>query len=175
MSRTHRSSTGQHPATQKTRTGQVRTAAMAMAIAGVAVVGLLTGGLATERTADSPSSSTAFPAWGTTDVGGVVVDGAHVDMGVVPLDVTVVPTWTLTNTTTDSIAFGDPHASVIEGCCPGPLVLGDTVLAAGESTRLAFPLQMHAGMDGPHDFDVHVPIAGTDTYLTLRVTGDFRG
>jgi hypothetical protein len=112
-------------------------------------------------------------ASGVATAAGLQVDGAEVAMGHVPNDVTVVPEWTITNTTDHPVTLGEPHASVIEGCCPGPLELTVATLAPGESTQLTFPLQMHDGMDGPHDFDIHVPVLGTDEYLTLGVIGTF--
>lgn len=111
---------------------------------------------------------------GVTSSGPIEVVGSTIAMGDVPLDVTVVPTWTLTNTGTEPVELFEPHASVIEGCCAGPLQLGATTLSPGESTDLAFPLQMHPGMDGPHEFLVHVPLDPTGTQvLELEVTGDF--
>lgn len=113
---------------------------------------------------------------GMVDQGGLVVEGAVIDLGIVPLDTTVTPTWTITNTGSKPVVLGEAHASVIEGCCPGPLTYSDPLLEPGEATMLAFPLQMHAGMDGPHDFDVHVPYGeGPDDYLTLKVVGNFTG
>lgn len=112
-------------------------------------------------------------ASGWAELAGIEVRGAELAMGQVPNNVTVVPEWTLTNTGDSSVTLGEPHASVIDGCCPGPLELTATTLAPGESARLTFPLQMHDGMDGPHDFDVHVPVTGTGDYLTLGVTGTF--
>lgn len=111
---------------------------------------------------------------GVASAGPIEVVGSNIAMGDVPLDVTVVPTWRLTNTGTEPVELFEPHASVIEGCCPGPLQLGTQVLSPGESTDLVFPLQMHAGMDGPHEFLVHVPLDPTGTQvLELEVTGDF--
>lgn len=120
----------------------------------------------------------AAPPIATSEVvesGGLVVDGARIDLGTVPLDVTVTPMWTITNASSEVVQLGQPHASVVEGCCPGPLTLSDATLEPGESSRMAFPLQMHAGMDGPHDFDVHVPFGESDDYLTLKVVGNFTG
>ena len=120
----------------------------------------------------------AAPAAASSEVverGGLVVEGARIDLGTVPLDVTVTPTWTITNTSSEVVQLGEPHASVVEGCCPGPLTLSDATLEPGESSMMAFPLQMHAGMDGPHDFDVHVPFGESDDYLTLKVVGNFTG
>lgn len=107
--------------------------------------------------------------------GGLVVEGARVDLGTVPLDVTVTPTWTITNTSSEVVRLGEPHASVVEGCCPGPITLSAFTLEPGESSVMAFPLQMHAGMDGPHDFDLHVPFGDSADYLTLKVVGTFSG
>lgn len=112
-------------------------------------------------------------AYGLAESGGVVVEGSEIEMGRVPLNVTVTPTWTLFNQGTETVTFGEPHASVVEGCCPGPLNLSSSSLAPGESAQLTFPLQMHPGMDGPHRFDVHLPVGVDGEYLTLGVTGDF--
>lgn len=114
-----------------------------------------------------------FSVYGLAESGGVVVEGSEVEMGRVPLNVTVTPTWTLFNQGAETVTFGEPHASVVEGCCPGPLQLSAFSLAPGESAELTFPLQMHPGMDGPHRFDVHLPVGGDGDYLTLGVTGDF--
>lgn len=150
------------------------------ASAAVAFFGLV-GFLFANRAANPPETGPMgglmyeanMQASGTAVAAGVEVDGAEVAMGQVPNNVTVVPQWTITNASAQTITLGEPHASVIEGCCPGPLELTATTLAPGESTQLTFPLQMHDGMDGPHDFDIHVPIAGTDDYLTLGVSGHF--
>lgn len=67
----------------------------------------------------------ATPSVATSEVverAGLVVEGARIDLGTVPLDVTVTPTWTITNTSAAVVQLGEPHASVIEGCCPGPLI-----------------------------------------------------
>lgn len=71
--------------------------------------------------------------------------------------------------------LGEPHAEVVEGCCPGPLQLGSAKLAAGKSTEFAFPLQMHPGMDGPHEFSIHIPVErdGAKALLELTTTGHF--
>jgi hypothetical protein len=98
-------------------------------------------------------------------------------MGWVPLNVAVRPAWTLANTGASSVVLGEPHPEVRAGCCPGPFRFGRRELAPGQSTTLTFELAMHPGMDGWHDFAVHVPViteAGEDV-LSLVVTGDFRG
>ncbi len=81
-----------------------------------------------------PASSgleSSFITYGAASLDGVLVEGAEVDMGSVPLNVTVTPEWILTNDGTKSIVLGEPHASVVEGCCPGPLTLTTATLAPG--------------------------------------------
>lgn len=124
-----------------------------------------------------PVIATPGAASGTAEAGGVVVTGAHWDMGRVPLDVAVRPRWTLRNTGSSVVTLGEPKAEVRTGCCPGPLDLPDRSLAPGQSTTLTFELSMHRGMDGPHDLAVHVAVAGEEappTHLVLGVVGDFR-
>ena len=124
-----------------------------------------------------PVIETPGTASGTVTAAGLTAEPAAWAMGVVPLNVAVRPTWTLHNTGTDAITLGEPHAEVIEGCCPGVFSLPDgNVLAAGGKTRLSFELSMHPGMDGRHDMAIHVPVEradGTSDTLTVTVTGDF--
>lgn len=119
-----------------------------------------------------PIYATPGASRGLVQAGSVEVDGAEWEMGRVPLDVAVRPSWTLVNTGDRAVTLGEPHAEVLAGCCPGDLVLGATDLGPGERTTLTFELAMHEGMDGWHDMVVHVPV-GSES-LTLGVTGDFR-
>jgi hypothetical protein len=137
----------------------------------ILVLGAIT--LFVVRASNPPDFDSGAEASGVAAVGALVVEGAEITLGDVPLNVTVTPTWTLVNEGTAPVSLGEPHATVVEGCCPGPLALSATTLAPGESAELTFPLQMHPGMDGPHRFDVHVPVGSADDYLTLGVTGDF--
>lgn len=167
MSRTNRPTEAAPDGVPRRR--EAITVALALGVAALVIIGVFLG------SGSSPDFSQAT-ATGIVDQAGLMVEGSIIDLGVVPLDVTVTPTWTITNTGSEAVALGEAHASVIEGCCPGPLTFSDSVLEPGESTRLAFPLQMHAGMDGPHDFDVHVPYGdGPEDYLTLKVVGTFTG
>ena len=123
-----------------------------------------------------PVIATPGVASGTASAAGVEVVGADWDMGRVPLDVAVRPTWTLRNTSDAPVTLGVPKSEVRRGCCPGPLTLDNRTLAPGESTELTFELSMHKGMDGLHAHGVHAPPAGpaaTDPLL-LGVAGDFR-
>ena len=65
----------------------------------------------------------------------------------------------LRNAGSAAATLGEPRAEVRTGCFPGPLALGHRSLAPGQSTTLTFELSMHAGMEGPHDLAVHVPVA----------------
>jgi hypothetical protein len=124
-----------------------------------------------------PVVETPGAGTGTTEAAGIVVDHASWALGQVPLNVAVRPTWTLRNTSDQTVTLGEPHPEVREGCCPGPTTLGTRTLAPGATTTLTFELSMHAGMDGLHDLGLHVPVddgGGSGQFLTLDVTGDFR-
>jgi hypothetical protein len=138
---------------------------------------------ATELTPTGEVSSMGLPvvetpgyASGVAELGGVSVQGANWEMGRVPLNVAVLPFWTLTNTGSFEITLGEPEVDIRAGCCPGPFAMGSNTLAPGGSTVLTFELAMHDGMDGWHDISVYVPVQGGSDQgsLELNVTGDFR-
>ena len=115
-------------------------------------------------------------ASGTVSVGGVEVVNANYEMGAVPMNVTVVPKWTLRNVSDTAVSLDAPHAEVVEGCCPGTPKLTSLTLAPGAVSELEFPLQMHEGMGGPHYFILHIPVRavdGTVEFLEVTVRGDF--
>jgi hypothetical protein len=124
-----------------------------------------------------PVIETPGSAAGSAHAGGIVVDAARWDLGTVPLDVAVRPTWTLRNTGHEAVTIGEPHPEVRAGCCPGPFAIDQTTISPGEEATLSFELAMHAGMDGWHDIAVHVPVLGGSgaEMLELEVTGEFRG
>ena len=141
-----------------------------VAILGAAVIVGTTGGdpaVAPNKVVQQRSGSA-----GALDL---VADAKTIALGHVPLNQTVTPTWKLTNNGEGTVALGEPHAEVVEGCCPGPLQIGNASLGAGEATELTFPLQMHAGMDGPHEFSIHIPVErdGEKELLELTTTGHF--
>ena len=164
----------------------------AFAVLGVFLAGVLVFALTQEREPSPYDASLPNPmggpvaaapgeATGAVSVAGLEIQGAEVAMGEVPLDVTVVPTWTVHNPTSQGVSFTTGMPQVLEGCCPGPVVVDGRQLAPGESVEvpasgsveLAFPLQMHEGMGGYHH--LAVPIAAPDGQETtaLQVTGDF--
>ena len=151
----------------------------ALALTGAGSSGLA-GGLARTGEVNAmgmPVVETPGAGSGATEAAGIVVDDASWELGQVPLDVAVRPTWTLRNTSDQTVTLGEPHPEVREGCCPGPATLGTRTLAPGAATTLTFELSMHPGMDGPHDLGLHVPVddgTGGNQFLTLDVTGDFQ-
>ncbi|HSK24404.1 MAG TPA: hypothetical protein VK906_14560 [Egicoccus sp.] len=116
---------------------------------------------------------------GELELGGLEVLGSSVAMGDVALGVTYVPAWDLLNPTTGDVTVTIGQPQVLEGCCPGPVYAngelteaGQTVVvAAGDVLNLQFPLQMHAGMDGPHHLAIPLQ-AGADGGA-VEVTGNF--
>ncbi len=167
----------------------VNVAAIASVVAlGVGAAVLATGdrsgpGVALTRTGavnemGMPVIETPGRASGVSSAAGVEVRGADWAMGQVPLEVAVLPSWTLVNASGRIVTLGEPHPEVRAGCCPGPFTFGTRVLGPGESTTMTFELSMHPGMNGWHDIAVHVPVrpeGGPEELLELVVTGDFRG
>lgn len=111
--------------------------------------------------------------------GGLQVQSPATEMGDVPLGVTLVPQWIVSNPgdAAATLTVGQPR--VLEGCCPGPVyvdeqeaVPGTTLdVPAGEQVLVQFPLQMHPGMDGPHHLTV--PVSSEGEAADLHVTGNF--
>ena len=52
--------------------------------------------------------------------------------------------------------LGAPQIEVIEGCCPPQTQITSKTLHPGEEATVSFSFMMHEGMDGPHEFRVHV-------------------
>lgn len=162
---------------------------MALATAGVVVLLLVLIGI---TVTDPAPTAAALPnpmggpvreapgeASGQVVFGGLEVTGTEVAMGDVPLGVTVVPSWQVTNPTGSDLSFTAGMPQVLEGCCPGPVYADgdmtapgeDVTVPAGESVLVQFPLQMHPGMDGPHH--LQVPVTADGGNAALQVTGNF--
>jgi hypothetical protein len=54
------------------------------------------------------------------------------------------------------LIFGQPQVEVVEGCCPPYTQVSSNRLAPGQEATISMSYTMHAGMDGPHEFSVHV-------------------
>ena len=128
-----------------------------------------------------PAATAPGEATGTVSLAGLEIQGSHVAMGEVPLDVTVVPAWTVHNPTSQAVEFTAGMPQVLEGCCPGPVIAdgrelapGDTVaVPASGSVHLEFPLQMHDGMGGYHHLALPIATPDGEQVTALEVTGDF--
>ena len=55
-----------------------------------------------------------------------------------------------------------PYIEVVEGCCPSQMTVDDRALSPGEITTIRTRFTMHPGMDGPHDFRVHIRTTDPD-------------
>jgi hypothetical protein len=116
---------------------------------------------------------------GGVQLAGLQIAGAEVAMGEVALGVTYVPGWEVTNPTGRKVAFAAGQPQVLEGCCPGPIYVDGELtqvdqrfaVPPGGSVLVQFPLQMHAGMDGPHH--LAIPLLADGEQEAVHVTGNF--
>jgi hypothetical protein len=179
------------PAERASQGGRlVRTVTIVAAIIGTFAVAGIVAGLAMpgeeaifDATLPNPMGGPARAAPGETagmaSLAGLEVDDVEIAMGDVALGVTYVPAWTVTNPTDQGVSFAAGQPQILEGCCPGPVyadgeltqVGQELTVPAGGAVLLQFPLQMHAGMDGPHHLAIPL-VAGEDQAL-VHVTGNF--
>jgi hypothetical protein len=126
-----------------------------------------------------PARAAPGDAVGDLELAGLQIAGSEVHMGEVALGVTYVPAWTVVNPSGEAIGLTVGQPQVLEGCCPGPVYIDGYLVEPGRhvmvppggSVLVQFPLQMHAGMDGPHR--LAVPLAADSATAALQVTGDF--
>ena len=88
----------------------------------------------------------------------ITVDQEKIDMGYIKLGNYRTINIKVTNTGDGVLRFTeDPYLEVVEGCCPPELSVGKMSLNPGESTYVKTPeFMMHQGMDGKHDFAIHL-------------------
>jgi hypothetical protein len=85
------------------------------------------------------------------------VDKEKVDLGTIALGKTVEVKFEVTNTGDQPLMFTKaPYLEVVKGCCPQKPTIGQRTLKPGEHTTVAFPMMMHEGMGGDHDFRLHL-------------------
>jgi hypothetical protein len=86
------------------------------------------------------------------------VDKEKVDLGAIALGNTVEVKFEVTNVGDQPLVFTKaPYLEVVKGCCPQQPTVGQRTLNPGEHTTVAFPMMMHEGMGGYHDFRLHLP------------------
>lgn len=168
--------------------GRLKVALVALGALVVLALAFLPDGEATSAADDSlpsPMGGTAQTApgevSGSTTVGPLEIADSEVAMGPVPLDVTFVPSWTVTNPTGQPVGVTVGQPQVIEGCCPGPVIVDDAevlpgdevVVPANGSVEVYFPLQMHEGMDGVHHLAIPLGTPDGEELTAVEVTGDF--
>jgi hypothetical protein len=88
----------------------------------------------------------------------ITVDQEKIDMGYIKLGNYRTINIKVTNTGDGVLRFTEnPYLEVVEGCCPPELSAGKMSLNPGESTYVKTPeFMMHQGMDGKHDFAIHL-------------------
>ncbi len=178
-----------HPtrATRRGRFGSAPLIAAVIVVVGFAVLVAAsvtpTDGNAFDASLPNPMGGVARAApgdvSGEVQLAGLQIAGAEVAMGEVALGVTYVPGWEVTNPTDREVAFTAGQPQVVEGCCPGPIYVDGELtqvdqrfaVPPGGSVLVQFPLQMHAGMDGPHH--LAIPLFADGEQAAVHVTGNF--
>ncbi len=81
-----------------------------------------------------------------------------VDLGTVALGNTIEVKFDVANVGDQPLIFTkEPYLEVVKGCCPQQPTVGQRTLNPGEHTTVSFPMMMHEGMGGYHDFRLHLP------------------
>ena len=88
----------------------------------------------------------------------ISVDQQNIDMGYIKLGEYRTIKIKVTNTGDGVLRFKEqPYLEVVKGCCPPNISVGKMTLDPGQSTYVETPeFMMHEGMDGPHDFAIHL-------------------
>jgi hypothetical protein len=103
-------------------------------------------------------AATPAVAPAVTGAPALLVDKEKVDLGTIALGTTVEVKFEVTNVGDQPLVFTKaPYLEVVKGCCPQQPTMGQRTLNPGEHTTVAFPMMMHEGMGGYHDFRLHLP------------------
>jgi hypothetical protein len=88
----------------------------------------------------------------------IAVDQQNIDMGYIKLGQYRTIKIKVTNTGDGVLQFKEtPYIEVLKGCCPPDMTIGSMTLNPGQSTYVQTPeFMMHQGMDGKHDFAIHL-------------------
>jgi len=96
------------------------------------------------------------------DAGGgtpsIAVDQQKIDFGYIKLGAYRSFKIKVTNNGDGILRFKEtPYIQVLQGCCQPDLTVTSMAIKPGESAYVESPdFMMHEGMDGPHDFAVHL-------------------
>lgn len=101
----------------------------------------------------------------------VLRSDAVVDHGDVPVGQMVETTFQVQNVGDEILTIlAEPQIEVVAGCCAPRVAADDYELLPGEITTIRTSFTMYPGMDGPHDFRIHVLTndpTQPDTQLTI--------
>lgn len=85
----------------------------------------------------------------------LVVSETDLDLGTQKYNTTARASFQIRNDGDGTLTLSVPdRPTVVEGCCPNKIELGQTRLNPGETTELYTDLMMHEGMGGKHLFEI---------------------
>jgi hypothetical protein len=93
-----------------------------------------------------------------------VIDQKYFDYGTVPDLSHVETTFHVKNVGDQQLQIiGEPIVEAVKGCCPPKTTLSQKFLNPGEDATVSMNFSMHPGMDGEHEFRVHVRTTDPDS------------
>lgn len=95
------------------------------------------------------------------------VNTERLELGVQAFNHPVRASFEITNVGNGTLTLNSPASpTVLQGCCPSRISIGQTVLGPGEATTLYTDIVMHEGMGGPHLFEI--PLTTNDPNQILK-------
>ncbi|MCA0454014.1 MAG: DUF1573 domain-containing protein [Chloroflexi bacterium] len=92
-----------------------------------------------------------------------VVDQTNFDYGTVPNGSRIETTFHVKNVGDQQLFIvGEPQVEAVVGCCPPQTTVSQKFLNPGEEATVSMNFSMHTGMDGQHEFRVHVRTTDPD-------------
>jgi hypothetical protein len=86
-----------------------------------------------------------------------VIDQTYFDYGDVVNGTVIQTTFRIKNVGDKELTvLRAPQVQVVEGCCPPQTSMDKSVLLPGAEATVTMTFSMHDGMDGQHEFRVHV-------------------
>ena len=85
------------------------------------------------------------------------IDLTRFDYGTVPDYSEIQTTFHVKNVGDQQLFIvGEPQVEAVTGCCPPRTTVSQKFLNPGEEATVSMSFSMHPGMDGPHEYQVHV-------------------